>query len=250
MMVRNAEANYVIRACRVQELPLLQQPRELVERHGAGGVEPYVLLAVILRTGTARRNVVELSRDLLRHYGSLSELSKASIDDLQRWDGMGPVKAQILKCSLELARRMTEETTGVERPLVRTPEDAVAILQEEARGQDVENFWVLMLDIRYRLIRGPHHISRGILDASLVHPREVFREAIRSGSAALVLAHNHPSGDPSPSAEDLRITRQLIQAGKLMDIEVLDHVILGRPQPDEPSGFVSLRESGLVAFSM
>lgn len=247
-MLRDAMGRYVIRSCRVRELPLRQQPRELVERHGAGGVEEYVLLAVILRTGSASRNVVELARDLLRHYGSLTELSKASVDDLQQWDGMGPVKAQILKCSLELARRMMEERGGASRPIVRTPEAAVEILREEARGQDVENFWVLLLDIRYRLIRGPQHITRGILDASLIHPREVFREAIRTGSAALVLAHNHPSGDPSPSAEDLRITRQLVQAGKLMDIDVLDHVILGRPGGEEPTGFVSLRESGLVEF--
>lgn len=247
-MVHDAEGNYVIRACRVQELPALQRPRELVDRLGAGKVEPYVLLAVILRTGTTRRNVVELSRDLLRHYGTLTELSKASVDDLQRWDGMGPVKAQILKCSLELARRMAEEQNGERRPEVRRPEDAVRILREEARGQDVENFWVLMLDIRYRLLRPPHHVSRGILDASLVHPREVFREAVRAGSAALVLAHNHPSGDPSPSAEDIRITRQLVQAGKLMEIDVLDHVILGGPRSGDGNDFVSLREAGLVEF--
>ncbi len=242
-----ATHRYDCKPLRIHELPLRDQPRELVERLGFEAVGEDVLLAVILRTGTRNRNVLEVARDLLRHYGSLTDLSRASSDDLTRQEGVGKVKAQIIKSALELARRVAAEERP-ERPMVRTPEEAVVLLRGEATNKEVEQFWVLLLDTRYRLIRPPRSLTTGILDASLIHPREVFKEAVRTSSAAVVLAHNHPSGDAEPSGEDIEITRRLINAGRVMEIDVLDHVILGMPSAEDPHGFCSMRESGLVEF--
>jgi DNA repair protein RadC len=244
---REQASLYRMHEQRVHELPRGQQPRELVESLGVKHVQDEVLLAIILRTGVPSKNVLELSRELLTKYGSLTELSKAPTEELTAIVGLGPVKVQILQCALELATRLQKEG-GPDRPIVRTPEEAVGIFRERVRAEDVENFWALHLDTRYRLIGKPRQISRGILDASLVHPREVFREAVRSSAAAMILLHNHPSGDTTPSGEDLRITRQLVEAGKLMGIDVLDHVIIGRLIEDGGTEHASLRESGLVEF--
>ena len=122
------------------------------------------------------------------------------------------------------------------------------VMRERLRSREEEAFWVLMLDVKNRMLRQPVEVTKGLLDASLVHPREVFREAIRSTSAAVVLVHNHPSGDPTPSAEDVRITKQLVDAGRIVDIHVLDHVILGQADSQGSPGYFSLSESGLVDF--
>jgi DNA repair protein RadC len=132
---------------------------------------------------------------------------------------------------------------------VRTPGDAAHLIRGVSRADEVEEFWVILLDTKYRLRRPPISISKGILDACLVHPREVFKEAVRACAAAVVLVHNHPSGDTTPSSQDLKITRQLIEAGRVMDIEVLDHVIVGAPGRGNADGFTSLRESGVVSFA-
>lgn len=242
-----AKTTYPPPSTRVRDLPAGQQPRELVERLGLEHVSDDVLLAVILRTGLPGKNVLDLAREILRRYGTLTELAKAPLEELTSIPGLGQVKAQVLRCALDLGRRLALDAAP-DRPVVRTPEDAAGLLRETTRLEDVENFWVLMLDTRYRLMGRPRQISKGILDASLVHPREVFREAVRIGCAAVVLAHNHPSGDTTPSGEDLQITRRLVEAGKLMDIDVLDHVILGPPGPDPTREYMSLRESGLVDF--
>ena len=129
-----------------------------------------------------------------------------------------------------------------------SPEDVARLLREQARELDHERFWVVLLDTRNRMKQGPILVSQGVLNASLVHAREVFRPAVTHAAAAVILAHNHPSGDPSPSPEDLKISRELIQAGKVLGIKVLDHVIVGQTRPGQASYFHSLRESGLVAF--
>ena len=238
---------YHVRPPRIRDLPARQQPRELVSQLGAENVQDDVLIAVLLRTGIPGTNVVELARGLLQKYGSLAELARAPIGELTMEPGMGPVKAQVLKCSLELARRLAQEDAPARRE-VRTPADAARVLREEARTREEEYFWVLLLDTKYRMLRPPQEVSHGLVDASLVHPREVFKHALRASSTAVVLVHNHPSGDPTPSTEDILVTRQLIDAGRLMEIEVLDHVILGECSEDHPDGFCSLRESGVVAF--
>lgn len=235
----------------VKDIPEAERPRELFERLGAQQTSDRHLIAIVLRSGVRGRNVVDIADGLLREYGSLHALAQVSVEDLAAVKGMGRVRAQVLKAALELGSR-SATARNWETMSVRTPIEAVAALRgfhPTVSTSEVESFWVLLLDTRHRLRRPPLEITRGILDASLVHPREVFKEAVRSNSAALILMHNHPSGDPTPSAEDVRVTRQLVEAGRVVDIDVLDHVVVGRPAPGCRE-FVSLRESGLAAFSV
>jgi DNA repair protein RadC len=152
-----------------------------------------------------------------------------------------------LIAALEIGRRLTQEALP-KRYRVRTPEDAARLVRDTARVLDTEVVWVIHLDAKNNLKRNPVEVSRGLLDASLVHPREIFRDAVKSGTAAVVLVHNHPSGDPTPSAEDVRVTRQLVEAGKVMDIKVMDHVIVGRAEAHGVKDFLSMREQGMVNF--
>ncbi|MCC5850454.1 MAG: DNA repair protein RadC [Verrucomicrobia bacterium] len=232
----------------VKELPKRLQPRELFDRVGAEHVPDEVLLAILLKSGSPGYNVVDLARDLLRHFGSLTALTRATPAHLVNFRGVGPTKARELKAALELARRLSQEQVE-EKPAIHSPEDAARLLREQARELDHERFWVLLLDTRNRLKEHPVMVSQGVLNASLVHAREVFRPAVMNQAAAIVVAHNHPSGDPSPSPEDLRVTRNLIEAGKLLNIRVLDHVIIGQSRPGQSTYFHSLRESGLVNFA-
>lgn len=235
----------------IHDLPERLRPREEVERRGVEHVSDAVLLAIILRSGARGMNVVDLADGLIRKYGSLTALARVSVDALASdpdFPGLGRVKAQVLKSALELARRMTEEARMEKGSFVRSPDDAAAVLRETAKPLDRERFWALLLDAKNRLKGEPLEISRGILDASLVHPREVFQKAVLAGCAAVILVHNHPSGDPAPSAEDLRITRQLVQAGEVLGIRVLDHVILGHRTDVRARDYISLRESGSVEF--
>ena len=236
---------------RVCDMPARLRPREAIERQGVEHVSEVAVLAVLLRSGSAGMNVVDLAEAILSHYGSLTAMARASVEELAgngRFKGLGKVKAQMVKAALELARRMADETRDERGAFVRSPEDAAAVLRVAARTLDHERFWALLLDTRNRIKGAAQEISKGILDASLVHPREVFKPAIQSGCAALVLVHNHPSGDPTPSAEDLRITRQIVQAGQVIGIKVLDHVVLGRKAEGRDRDYLSMRESGMVEF--
>lgn len=232
---------------RIRDLPSRLRPREEMERFGAENVSDRALLAILLRHGVRGMSVLDVAERLLQHYGSLGEIARASLDDLAARPGMGRVKAQIVKAALELAHRLAEEH-AMERPQIKTPADAARLLKARAQAREGESFWVLMLDTKNRLARPPMEISRGVLDASLVHPREVFREAIRSSCASIILVHNHPSGDPTPSPEDVRITKQLVEAGRIVDIQVLDHVIVGRSTSAGNPEHTSLRELGAVEF--
>jgi DNA repair protein RadC len=232
-------------------LPVQVLPREEMDRVGPEKTSAAALLAIIMRSGAHGCSVVELAERLLKDYGTLTALSRCSIQELTRnprYKGLGRVKAQCLQAALEIGRRMTQEQMS-ERSAIRSPADVFHLLEPETRRLDAEVFWTLHLDAKNRLAEAPKEISRGLLDASLVHPREVFSAAVRARCAALVLAHNHPSGDPTPSAEDVRITKQLIEAGKILDIKVLDHVVLGRPSPSGRVPFVSMREAGLAPFA-
>jgi DNA repair protein RadC len=233
-------------SCRMRDLPATIRPREYVERIGVENAPPDVLLALLLRTGTQGVNAIDLARTLLRKYGSLRALSAASVAELCSVRGISKVKAQILKAALALADQLQAEG-GVDRPPIHRPEDVQALLGARAAALEQEVFWVLLLDRKNRLKCEPLDVTAGILDASLVHPREVFREAIRGAAGAVVLVHNHPSGDPAPSGEDIRITQQLVEAGRVIDIKVLDHVILGHGQANH-GRFYSFRESGLITF--
>ena len=242
--VNEEGAVYQVRA---KDLPKALQPREKFDRLGPENLSESDLLALLLRTGTAGTNVVELAETLLLQYGSLSALSRTSIAELQKIHGIGKEKAKILKAALEIGRRLVQENVG-ENPRIASPEEAAAVLRERARGLDREVFWVLLLDTKSRLMAPPCEVSKGTLNSSLVHPREIFKPAIQNSAASIILAHNHPSGDPSPSAQDIRITKKLIEAGKTMEIKVLDHLIIGRKTRDGANDFFSLREAGLAEF--
>jgi DNA repair protein RadC len=232
---------------RVRDMPEQLRPREEFERVGAENVSDAVLLALILRTGSKGMNVVEVSQRLLSAFGSLTALAKAPVKDIQEINSIGPVKAQMIKAAMELAQRLTRESVG-ESPLITTPEQAAAVLRERARILQKEVFWALMLDTKNRLIGEPKKISEGTLNSSLVHPRELFKKAVEYSCASMILAHNHPSGDPTPSSEDIKVTKQLIGAGGVMGIKVLDHIILGHRRQTGGADFLSLREAGLVNF--
>jgi DNA repair protein RadC len=179
---------------------------------------------------------------LMGKFGGLSSLAQASFADLQQVPGVGPSKAAAIRSAFLLAQRLVRETYP-DAPVVDSPERVAGLLREEYRPMNVENFHVLCLNTRRRLISADL-IAQGTLDSVLVHPREVFALAMTRRASAVILVHNHPSGDPSPSEADIRLTRELIQVGRLIKIEVLDHAIVGRATTDRPRDYVSLRELG------
>ena len=235
----------------VKELPLAMQPREEFQRRGAENVPDEILLAILLRSGVPGKNVAELARDLLRRYNGLANLSKSDFEELRglRIKGLGPVKCMELAAALEIGRRAAQHAQAPrqESSAIREPEGVYRLLSPLARALQQEIFWVLLLDTKNKLIGQPVETTRGLLDTSPVHPREVFSKAVRYSAASVILAHNHPSGDPTPSKEDIDITRRLIEAARILGIRVVDHLIVGKPTPSTP-GFVSLREKNLVAF--
>ena len=200
------------------------------------------LVAILLRTGLQGVNVVEVARQLMQRYDSLTALAQARLEDLQSVKGIGRDKAVTLVAAFALARRMAGEIRN-ESPLLDTPEAIAGLVREDLRLRRVETLQVVLLNTRRRLLR-IEEISSGTLDTLLVHAREVFRHAIAANASALVLVHNHPSGDPSPSEADIRITRDLIRAGQLLKIEVLDHVIIGCTNASRSKDYASLRELG------
>jgi DNA repair protein RadC len=183
---------------------------------------------------------------LMKHYGGLTDLAQASFDDLQNVKGIGQSKAAAIKSAFLLAQRLARESYA-DSPVLDKPERIADYLRETNRAYTVENFQVVFLNVRRRLI-GIENISQGTLDTLLVHAREVFAPAISKRASAIILVHNHPSGDPTPSEADIRVTRDLIRAGQLLRIEVLDHVILGKRTEERPRDFVSLREAGYFSF--
>jgi len=227
----------LLSARRVGEVPVGERPRERLQRLGAAALKTSELLAILLRTGTARVSVLDVAERLERDFSNLRNISNAEIDELACSHGIGPVKAIELKAALELGRRLAGHTDEPRRT-IRTAQD-VANEVLDMCTLPVEEFRILLLNTRNQVV-SQKTISRGTLNGSLVHPREVFRHAIATSSNALICVHNHPSGDPSPSDDDLAITRRLVEAGKLIDIQVLDHVIIGLGRT------ISLRERGLM----
>ncbi len=227
---------------RLKDQPACERPRERLAAHGPDALKHSELVAILLRTGLQGTNAVEIGEQLLQKYGSLRALAQASLEDLQSVKGIGPDKAVTLVAAFTLARKMAAELRD-EAPLLDTPEAVAELMREDVRLRSVETFQILLLNTRRRLM-GVAKIADGTLDTLLVHPREVFKPAIAANASALILLHNHPSGDPSPSEADIKVTRDLIRAGQLLKIDVLDHVILGRAAQDRPRDFVSLRELG------
>jgi DNA repair protein RadC len=227
---------------RIKDLPGEERPRERLAAVGPDALRNAELLAILLRTGTAGMSAVDMGEALVRRFGSLDAMARAGIEELTAVRGVGRDKAIGLRAAFALAQRLAKEFPE-EAPLLMEPERVADLLRESNRAYEVEYFQVILLNKRRRLIR-VDRISQGTLDTLLVHPREVFRTAIAAGAAAIILVHNHPSGDPTPSEADVRVTRDLIRAGTLLKIEVVDHIILGRRSEQQPRDFVSLRELG------
>jgi DNA repair protein RadC len=227
---------------RIHDLPAHDRPRERLAAHGAEALSNAELIAIVLRTGMKGMSAIHIAEQLLRQFCTLQHLANASLDDLRKVKGIGRDKAVALKAAFTLARNMARELRH-ESPVLDTPERIAELLREDNRGYAVESFQVVLLNTRRKLIR-VEQISQGTLDTLLVHPREVFKAAIAANAAAIIIAHNHPSGDPTPSEADIKVTRDLIRAGQLLKIDVLDHVILGHATPDRSKDWASLRELG------
>jgi len=224
------------RRLRIKDWPEGDRPREKLLRLGARNLSDAELLAILLRTGRKGITALDLARSLFSGGRTLKELSGLSADAL-RQQHLGESRAVALAAAFELARRVSADDT--ERPLIRAPEDVVRAIGPLLQALTQEEFWVLPLSSSNRLLR-PARITVGTLNASLVHPRECFRPAIERSAAAVIFVHNHPSGNPEPSQEDIAITRQLTEAGRVLGIPVHDHVILAG------SRFTSFAERGLL----
>jgi DNA repair protein RadC len=226
----------------LKDQPVSERPRERLAALGADALSHAELIAILLRTGLKGANAVEVGKQLLQKFGTLQLLAQTSVADLQKVRGIGRDKAVTLVAAFALARKMAGELQ-YESPVLDNPENVVRLLREQNLLKSVETLQVLLLNARHKLIR-VEEISDGTLDTILVHPREVFKSAIAANAAAIVLVHNHPSGDPTPSEADIKVTRDLIRAGQLLKIEVLDHVIIGRATSERTKDYASLRELG------
>jgi DNA repair protein RadC len=232
-------------ANKIRVMPVSERPQERLERLGAAALSDTELLAMLVRSGTRGQDVLTLSSLIISEAGSLAGLLAWHEADFRNLKGIGRVKALQLVAAMEVARRAVS-LKPLEAPVLNRADLIASHLDPIASGLEVEKFWVLCLNRRNRL-RKRVEVSSGTATAALAHPREVFRSAIREAAAAVVCAHNHPSGDPSPSAADIQLTRQLREAAAAVDIPLLDHVIIGRRGADPLGrGYYSFREAGLL----
>lgn len=222
----------------IRDVPPDERPRERLMQYGAAALSNAELLAILLRTGTSSLSAVHLAERILAHTGGLKGLTDSTIESLVELKGVGPAKAIQILAGVELGRRISRSLPE-ERFTVRSPQDAADLMMDELQHLAQEHFVCLFLNTKNQVI-GKDTIFIGSLNASIVHPREVFRRAIQRASAAVICLHNHPSGDPSPSAEDRNVTKRLQEAGKLLGIDVLDHIIIGEQT------FYSMKENGLM----
>jgi DNA repair protein RadC len=222
---------------RITDLAEDDRPRERLAKLGAQVLSNPELLAILLRVGIPGENAVQVGQRLLSIFNGLTGLHKASFEDLCEQNGIGPAKAAQIKAAIELGRRLTWEVPE-DRAAIHSPADAAALVKYEMSALEQEELWVMLLDTRNRLIH-LDKLYRGSLNSSMVRVGEVFKNAIRRNAASVLILHNHPSGDPSPSPEDVALTRSIVAAGKLLDVDVVDHLIIGG------SRFVSLKEKGL-----
>ena len=223
----------------IKDLPEHERPRERLEAQGAAAVSNAELLAIILRTGAAGQSVVELANVLLAQFGSLEKLAVAEIADIACVKGIGKAKACQIAAAFELGRRSATHRDG-RRPVINSPDDLVPLLHAQLSALEQETFSVALLNTKNELLRVVP-VSQGTLSGSMVHPRETFRAAIAEGCYSVILIHNHPSGDPEPSQDDISVTRNLADAGRIIGIRVLDHIIIAR------NGFSSLKDLGVIS---
>ncbi|WP_425806667.1 RadC family protein [Desulfitobacterium sp. Sab5] len=223
---------------RLKDLPEELLPRERLYQLGSEMLSNKEVLAILLRTGLRGENVLDFAERLLSEAGGLAGLARMSVHELTQLHGLGKAKAAELKAALELGRRSVS-ADPMTRPVINSPQDIAHLVMEEMRYLDREHFRIVSLSTKNHVL-GISSISVGSLNSSLVHPRECFKEAIRRNSNAIILLHNHPSGDPTPSREDLDVTRRLADGGQILGIEVLDHVIIG------DNRYISLKERGIL----
>jgi DNA repair protein RadC len=222
----------------VRELPPDERPRERLKRLGPEALTTSELIAILFRTGSRKSGAQDVAQRLLARFGDLERVARASIEELCEVEGVGEVKAMEVKAALELGRRLAG-FTGEDKPVIRSPEDAGALFMSDFTGLDKEHFRAVLLNTKNHVLKTVE-ISVGSLDSSLVHPRECFKPAVAASAASIILLHNHPSGDPEPSADDIAITKRLKEAGQTLGIDVLDHIIFGQ------GTFVSLKEKGVL----
>ena len=223
---------------RIADLPTLQRPRERLSDYGPGALSTAELLAIVLGSGTHGLSALDLGSRIISELGSLSGIQQATLEELQGIHAVGPAKAAQIKAALELGRRLTTEQPDAARLTIRTPLDVAMLLMTEMGLLDQEELRVLLLNTRNEVVRRAT-VYRGSVSTAQVRPSEVLREAVRANLPAMVVVHNHPSGDPSPSPDDIGLTSRLVEGAELLSIEILDHIIIGRGR------FLSMREQKL-----
>jgi len=222
----------------VHDLPLSERPRERLFKLGSEALSAQEVLALILGRGIKDESVMVTSQKLISRFGGLKGVANASLEELTQTKGIGLAKAAQIKAALELSKRLEADVGEKPQQVLKSPEDVVAVIRCKLKGKKREHFWVICLDTRNRLISWKQ-VSIGSLDTSIVHPREVFKKAISSSAASVIFVHNHPSGDPEPSKEDVELTKRLAKAGEIIGIDVLDHIIVC------DSSYLSLKASNL-----
>ena len=223
---------------RIREIPSSERPRERLRDHGPAALANAELLAIILRSGTAKESVLTLAQRLLTRHGGLGGLARMSYEELLHEPGLGEAKASEVKALFQLAARIQALEVG-ERPVIRSPQDVNAMLGGEMATFEQEHLRVLLINTRNQVIGSVYEVYVGNVSSALVRPAEVFRDAVRQNAPSLIVVHNHPSGDPSPSPDDIHLTKLLVAAGDLLNIEVLDHVVIGANR------YASLKSLGL-----
>ncbi|WP_112181492.1 RadC family protein [Paraliobacillus zengyii] len=222
----------------MKDVPKQDRPRERLIELGASHVSNQELLAILLGTGTREESVQDLAQRVLMHFEGINLLRESTFEELTAIKGIGMVKAVLILAAIELGKRMNQ-LKPQERYVIRSPEDGANFVMEEMRLLNQEHFVCLFLNTKNQIIHR-QTVFIGSLNASIVHPREVYREAVKRSAASIICVHNHPSGDPSPSQEDIQVTKRLAECGKMIGIELLDHLVIGDQK------FVSLKEKGYV----
>ncbi|SFQ48141.1 DNA replication and repair protein RadC [Psychrobacillus psychrotolerans] len=222
----------------IRDVHVSDRPRERLVRQGASSLSNQELIAILLRTGTKQESVLHLANRVLNYFEQIQELKNASIEEITAVKGIGQAKAVQLLAAVELGKRLSQQKTD-DKFTIRSPKDAATYLMADMTSLNQEHFVALFLNVKNQILH-KQTIFIGSLNASIVHPREIFREAVKRSAASIICAHNHPSGNPAPSTEDIDVTKRLFEAGQLMGIELLDHVIIGDHQ------FISLKEKGYM----